>query len=137
MILNSEKITENLKLADESLSEQTIDSINVAIKALEKIENIDKIYNEKLSGLKNIYYDIQEISRDISNLNKDTYFDEEERNEIENRLDVIYSLKRKYGNDIEEILKYKQELEQEIYDIENLDEINNNFMSGEMSVTSP
>ena len=125
LILNSEKITENLKIADESLSEQTIDSINVAIKALEKIENIDKIYNEKLSDLKSIYYDIQELSRDITSLNEDMYFDEEERNEIENRLDIIYSLKRKYGNSIEEIINYKEELEKEIYEIENLDEINN------------
>ena len=125
LILNSEKITENLKIADESLSEQTIDSINVAIRALEKIENIDVIYSEKLAGLKSIYYDIQEISRDISSLNDDLYFDEEERNEIENRLDAIYSLKRKYGNSIEEILKYKDEIEKEIYDIENVDEINN------------
>ena len=125
LILNSEKITENLKIADESLSEQTIDSINVAIKALEKIENIDSIYSEKLAGLKSIYYDIQELSRDISSLNEDMYFDEEERIEIENRLDVIYSLKRKYGNSIEEILNYKDEVEKEIYEIENLDEINN------------
>ena len=125
LILNSEKITENLKIADESLSEQTIDSINVAIKALEKIENIDSVYGEKLAGLKSIYYDIQELSRDISSLNEDMYFDEEERNEIENRLDMIYSLKRKYGNSIEEILNYKDEIEKEIYDIENLDEINN------------
>ena len=125
IILNSEKITENLKIADESLSEQTIDSINVAIRALEKIESIDDIYSEKLSSLKNIYYDIQELSRDITNLNEDIYFDEEERNEIESRLDVIYSLKRKYGNSIEEILTYKDELEKELYEIENLDEINN------------
>ena len=125
LILNSEKITENLKIADESLSEQTIDSINVAIKALEKIENIDEVYSEKLAGLKSIYYDIQELSRDISSLNEDMYFDEEERNEIENRLDIIYSLKRKYGNTIEEILDYKEKIEKELYEIENLDEINN------------
>lgn len=74
-MLNSEKITENLKLADEALSEQTIDSINIAIKALEKIENIDNIYSNKLSELKNVYYDIQELSRDITNLNNDIFFD--------------------------------------------------------------
>ncbi|MBP3255084.1 MAG: DNA repair protein RecN [Clostridia bacterium] len=124
LILNSEKITENLKIADESLSEQTIDSINIAIKALEKIETIDEIYSEKLAGLKSIYYDIQELSRDISSLNDDMYFDEDERNEIENRLDIIYSLKRKYGNTIEEILNYKNDVEKELYEIENLDEIN-------------
>ena len=57
---------------------------------------------------KNIYYELQEISRDISGYKEETYFDEEERNEIERRLDLIHSLKRKYGNTIEEILNYKK-----------------------------
>ncbi len=124
IILNSEKITENLKISDEALSIQTIDGINIAIKALEKIENIDSIYSEKLSQIKSIYYDIQELSRDISSLNEEIYFNDEERNEIESRLDLIFSLKRKYGNTIEEILNYKQKLEQEIFEIENIDEKN-------------
>ena len=124
IILNSEKITENLNIADEALSIQTIDSINISIKALEKIENIDNIYNEKLSQIKSIYYDIQELARDISSLNTDIFFDDEERNQIESRLDLIFSLKRKYGNTIEEIIKYKESLEKEIYEIENVDERN-------------
>ena len=124
IILNSEKITENLKIADEALSIQTIDSINISIKALEKIENIDNIYNEKLAQIKSIYYDIQELARDISSLNTDIFFDAEERNQIESRLDLIFSLKRKYGNTIEEIIKYKESLEKEIYEIENVDERN-------------
>lgn len=125
LILNSEKISENLVLADNSLSEQAIDAINIAIRALEKIDNIDEKYNEKLSELKNVYYDVQEISRDINIMKEDVCFDEEERNEIEERLDIIFSFKRKYGNSISEILKYKQDIENEIYEIENVDEINN------------
>ena len=125
IILNSEKIAESLEMADSALSEQAIDSINVAIRALEKIENIDKEYEQKLSGLKNIYYDIQEIARDINGMKDDVCFDEEERNNIEERLDIIFSLKRKYGNSIQEILQYKEEVEKEIFEIENLDEINN------------
>jgi len=125
IIMNSEKIAENLSIANDTLEEQAIDGINTAIKALEKIENIDEKYNQKLTELKNVYYDIQEISRDISIDKEEVFFNEEERNEIEERLDVIYSLKRKYGNSITEILKYKDEIEKEIYEIENLDEINN------------
>ena len=125
IIMNSEKILENLELADNTLEEQAIDGINTAIRALEKIENIDEKYSEKLTELKNVYYDIQEIARDISNEKEEMFFDEEERNEIEERLDIIFSLKRKYGNSITEILKYKQEIENEIYEIENVDEINN------------
>lgn len=125
IILNSEKITENLKIADEAIGEKTIDCISEAIRALEKIENIDNKYSEANSNLKNIYYELQELSRDISSYNEDVYFDEYEREEIEARLNLIYTLKRKYGNNIDEILKYKDETAQEIEHIENLEEYTN------------
>lgn len=125
LMLNSEKISKNLNEADIAIGESSIDSINVAIRALEKIENIDKKYEDISSNLKNIYYELQEISRDISEHKEDVYFDEQERNEVEERLDLIYNLKRKYGNDVQEILNYKDEIEAEINHIENLDEYNN------------
>ena len=125
IILNSEKINENLNIADLEVSEKAIDSINNAIRALEKIESFDENYSRNLNALKSSYYDIQEIARDISGMREETYFDEEERQEVETRLDIIFSLKRKYGNTIEEIIKYGEELEKEIIQIENIDEINN------------
>ena len=125
IMLNSEKISKNLNEADIAIGENSIDSLNTAIRALEKIENIDNVYEKISSNLKSIYYELQEISRDISSYKDDVYFDEEERNEIEERLDLIYSLKRKYGNDIKEIIDYKNEIQEEIEHIENLDEYNN------------
>ncbi len=125
LIINSEKISTNLQEADISIGENSIDNLNVAIRALEKIENIDEKYEKITSNLKNIYYELQEISRDISDYKEDVYFDENERNDIEERLDLIYSLKRKYGNNIQEILSYKSEIQDEISLIENLDEYTN------------
>ena len=125
LIINSEKISTNLQEADISIGENSINNLNVAIRALEKIENIDEKYGKITSNLKNIYYELQEISRDISDYKEDVYFDENERNEIEERLDSIYSLKRKYGNNIQEILNYKNEIQDEISHIENLDEYTN------------
>ena len=124
IMLNSEKISNSLNQADEAIGESSIDSINLAIRAMEKIEGIDTKYEAITSNLKNIYYDLQELSRDISNEKEDIYFDEQERNEVEERLDLIYSLKRKYGNNILEILNYKEKIEKEIQHIENLDEYN-------------
>ena len=125
IIMNSEKIAKNLKEADMAIGENTIDVIVTAIRALEKIENIDKKYEESASNLKNIYYEIQEISRDVNSYLEDVEFDEQEREEIETRLDTIYNLKRKYGNNIEEILNYADEVDEEIKKIENVDEYNN------------
>ena len=125
LFLNSEKIVENLNEADSLLSENTIDSLSMAIRALEKIEDIDKKYEKASNSLKSSYYELQELARDISNYKEDVYFDGEERNQIEERLDIIYSLKRKYGNSIKEILAYNEQIKEEINHIENLEEYNN------------
>ena len=136
MILNSEKINENLSIADLEITEHTMDSLNNAIRALEKIEDLDKNYAQNLNSLKSTYYDIQEIARDISSLREDVFFDEEQRQELETRLDTIFSLKRKYGNTIEEIINYKEELEQEIIQIENIDEYNQKLKDELEAVTT-
>ena len=125
LFLNSEKIVENLNEADSLLSENTIDSLSMAIRALEKIEGIDKKYEKASNSLKSSYYELQELARDINGYKEDVYFDEEERNHIEERLDTIYSLKRKYGNSIQEILEYNKQIQEEIEHIENLEEYNN------------
>ena len=122
IIINSEKINENLQIADIEISEHTIDSISNAIKALEKLEEIDSKYSTILNPLKNNYYDLQELGREINGFRENIYFEEDEKYKIEQRLDLIYTLKRKYGNNIEEILEYKNKLYSEITVIENLDE---------------
>ena len=121
VIMSSEKITLNLSDAENKLNDIAIDSINIAIKDLEKIEKYNEEYSKILNRLKDSYYEVQEAARDISYLNSDMYFDANEQNEIEERLNLIKSLKRKYGNDIEEILEYKDKVDKEIYDIENLE----------------
>ena len=125
LIKNSEKIAKNLSEAEMAIGENTIDLIGNAIRALEKIETIDKKYEETVSSLKNIYYEIQEISSDVNGYLGDIEFDEQEREEVETRLYIIDNLKRKYGNNIEEILKYAEEIDEEIKKIENVDEYNN------------
>ena len=124
IIMNSEKIAENLETANNLIEENGIDNISLAIRALEKIESLDSKYEKVTNDLKNVYYELQEVSRDISLYKDDTDFDEEERNIVEERLDLIHQLKRKYGNTIEEILQYKDEIQKELDKIENLEEYN-------------
>ena len=121
---NSEKIYTNLAEIEQNLSGVAFEAINTSIKCMEKIDCYGEIYQTKLTELKSVYYELQELSRDISEMNEDLIFDEEKRNEIEKRLDLIYSLKRKYGNSVDEILEYKGKVEEEIYNIENCEELN-------------
>ena len=120
LILASEKISNSLNLAQDEINNNSIDSLNNAIRALEKIEQYGEKYANIITRLKSSYYEIQEASRDLED--EEIYFDQEEQNEIEERLNLIKSLKRKYGSSIQQILKYKSKIEKEIYDINNMEE---------------
>ncbi len=119
LMLASEKIASNLQEAQNEIDNHSIDGLNNAIRALEKIEQYNNVYVEIVTRLKSSYYEIQEVARDLSV--EEVSFDEEEQNKVEQRLDFIQSLKRKYGNSIQQILQYKCEVEKEIFEITNLE----------------
>ena len=121
-IVNAEKIYSNIAEAGQLFKDVIVDNINKAARNVEKIEGFDKNYEEVLQRIKSVYYDVEEISNDLSSYIEDIEFDEEEQVKVEERLDLIHSLKRKYGNNISEILEYKEKIEKEIYEITNLDD---------------
>ena len=122
LLMSSEKIVSNLSEAEMQLNQKVIDSISVAVRSLEKIENFNIEYSNVLERLKNSYYEIQEATRDISGFCAEIEFNDEEQEQIEERLNLINSLKRKYGSNIKEILEYKEKTNQEIFEINNLED---------------
>jgi len=124
-ILHAEKLSKNLGIAENQILDVSLDSILSAMKALERIEDINEEYKRTSESIKSIYYDLEDIGRNIASYSEDIYFDDKEIDQVEGRLNLIFSMKRKYGNNIEEILKYKDELQKEIYEIENLEEYTN------------
>lgn len=128
-ILNSEKISKNLGIAENEILNVALDSVATAMKALEKIEDINDEYRESSETVRSIYYDLEDCGRNISRYVSDIYFDDREIEEVESRLNLISSMKRKYGNNTHEILKYKEEVEKEVYEIENLEEYTNKLKS--------
>ena len=83
--MNSEKVAEALNNVSNNLESTVIDVVNDSIRSLERIEDVNEKYSQKLIELKNIYYEVQELSRDVASMKDEVYFDEEERNEIEER----------------------------------------------------
>ena len=99
-----------------------LNSLDTVINSLNKVAIYDDKYNSLIERINGAYYDIQDVSYTISEdfLNND--YNDKEAEIVQDRLDLIFNLKRKYGNTISEILEYKLKLEKEINDIENLDE---------------
>ena len=129
---NYEKISKNLNIISSILSDNIIDNMSTVINCFENIETYDVSCKDKLSKIKDMYYELEDISRDIADKKQESFFDEEEYDEIEKRLDIITSLKRKYGNTIEEILEYKEEIQKEIIEVENVEE-NNKIVKEKLS----
>lgn len=122
IIMNSEKISKNLLEADQVLNSSVIDKLEIAIKNLERIEEYKTEYSVLAKNLKSSFYEIEEVAREISEYSNENTFDEEELSNIEERLDLINSLKRKYGNSISEIQTYKERIIEEKNEIENLED---------------
>lgn len=122
---SAELVSESLNTTDYQVSDVAMEALSTARRSLEKISDVEEKYSEYLDTLNSVYYNLEELARDVSYAKDNMEFDEEKRREVEERLDLIFSLKRKYGNTIAEILQYANEMKEEIDRIENLEEYNN------------
>lgn len=122
ILSNSEKISSSLNETSNELNNHVLDGLSKSIKYMSKIENYSDIYKEKLIQIQSVYYDLEDITSQISDFTYDIEYDQDTARNVEERLDMIYSLKRKYGNNISEILTYKNSLVSQINEIENKEE---------------
>ncbi len=122
---NGEKIYTNLNNAYSSLYDGSINSVDLISKSLGELSSIAK-YDDRLNeyneNIERIMYELQDISRDIRNYKEGIDFSPYELEQIEQRVDEINTLRRKYGDTIDEILEYKDNISKRLDEILNKDE---------------
>ena len=67
-ILNTEKLSKNLGIAENEILNVALDSVQSAMKALEKIEDINEEYSKTAETIKNIYYELEDCRKNSSKL---------------------------------------------------------------------
>ncbi|WKA56401.1 DNA repair protein RecN [Planococcus shixiaomingii] len=107
---NFNKIYESVSAAHEAIQGESkgLDWVGSAMSELEHAASVDEQlvpHSETLSGA---FYQIQDVSVEIKRIIDDMEFDPERLNQIEQRLALIQSLKRKYGASVEDILLYHE-----------------------------
>lgn len=90
-----------------------------ALEALTDIDNTVLPYSEKVTEL---YYEAEELSHDISSYISGIEYNEKELREIDDRLDEINKLKRKFGGEIPDILKFYEEASKKLLFLKSYDE---------------
>ena len=125
LIMNSEKIVTALKKSYALLDENIIEELSTVMHELSTISGLNERYENALQVVNDAYYSLKDVSSEVMDCADEVSFDENEQNEIEERLDLIFSLKRKYGNDVEKVLEYLDQISDELNTLENSEDIIN------------
>ena len=120
LIKNSEKILNSLNESKEEL-DNALPILERVMRNFSKISDIKKEYNENYEITENSFYNLKEVYDSICNMQDELDVDEYSNEKFFKRLDLISTLKRKYGNTIAEILDYKKKVEENISKINNME----------------
>ena len=123
---HSEEIKTALYEADNSLSADDTGAITLlrsARSALNQVEKVLPIAGELAARMDSAYIELKDIAQEISGQLEEVDFNPADLDSVNNRLDKIYSLEKKYHvESVGELIALRDELERQLGDIENTDE---------------
>ena len=123
---HSEEIKSALYETDNALgAEQTgvVSALHSSMSALKGISRVFPAVDELSQRLESCYIEVKDISQDVSRYLEDVDFDPSELDAVNNRLDRLYDLEKKYHVEtVEELIAKRDEIRQQLDGIENSDE---------------
>jgi DNA repair protein RecN (Recombination protein N) len=128
LLVNAEKISASLSAAygllssGEAQGKPALDIMNEALSHLNSVSRLEESYNEISKRLQDLIYQLDDLAGDVRKYHDSVEYDPMLLQEIEERLDLIYKLKRKYGPDISDVLQYCTAAERQLEEIENSEE---------------
>ena len=125
VIENAEKLAASVNEAYSLLygDNCAYDMLSRAISSLERISGIDAGLDKIISGIADVKYTVEDGAHELGRYLDSIDFDENELNEIEEQLDIISKLKRKYGNSEQEIIDYYEKAAAELDVLKNSEEM--------------
>lgn len=124
VLANVLKLREQASGALEALNGEggALDSLRQAIRRVVELRRIDESLTNVLEGLRSAEINLDEATRDLDRYNDHLEADPGRLNIVESRLAEIDKLRRKYGQNIEEILAFYDRVSQDLQLVEGADE---------------
>jgi len=123
---NSVKIIEALHIAHDLLqgTEESDGILSMLDQTQEQFQMLEVYYPQiKSDRILDMRYELEEVRENLRDALSDAEMDPAELDRIEERLDLIFRLKRKYGGSVEEILAFKERAQQELDSIIHAEEL--------------
>lgn len=119
LINNSQKVIESLNVAYEALKADGagIDMITDAESEISDASAYMEALGEASEKITDIRYELEDIAETVRDAMLEVDFDQSELEEIDERLDLLYRLSKKYGNTEEEMLEYLEKAKTELDNI--------------------
>ncbi|MEG2286276.1 MAG: DNA repair protein RecN [Ruthenibacterium sp.] len=123
LIRNAQRITEQLNMAYAALNGGDEDAgaaemLGDAAGAMENIAELSEDFLPISEKLKDLFYIARETASELGGMLEGYLYDPHELERIEQRLDLLYRLKQKYGADLSKILQYAEQARAELDTIE-------------------
>ena len=111
LIRNAQTVTEQLNIAYAALSGAEDapgagEMLGSAATALESISCLSEDFAPLAEQMSGLYYTARDAASDIADILARCEFDPQALDAVEERLDLIYRMKQKYGGDVQDILAY-------------------------------
>ncbi len=117
ILINAKRLIEFAKLAEGLLYDEegsVIERIQMIIRQGQDVSSIDPKISELVKSLEASLIQLEEISIEFRDYSKKIEANPERLDEIENRLQELDRLKRKYGPTIEDILVFKKRIDEKL-----------------------
>ncbi|MGM9629231.1 DNA repair protein RecN [Butyricicoccus sp.] len=112
----------SMMLAGDEDNDGACDLLAQVSEELADISTLSTELNNAAKKAEELRYLAEDLRETVSDLASRVDFSEQERDAVEERLDVIYRLRRKYGATVEEVLAYCDSAASELEELENADD---------------
>ena len=118
---NSSRLLENATQAVDLLC-AAVASLTNAQRCIRELEKVDPGMSDRVAGFDSARMEIEELENSLRDYTGDLELDPAELARIEHRIDEIETLKRKYGQTIEDVINYEAKARQRLDSADGRDE---------------
>lgn len=123
-LTHAERLFQSVTDSYDNLHDGGLAAVGQAVIALEQVVDFDPERLQPMLGqVQSALYQLEDVAMELRHYRDEVAeFNPERLEIIEQRLDVIFGLKRKYGNSIPEILTYFNKIKEQLNKLDNKDE---------------